>query len=93
MSVKLCPACQRDPDPRGWSACADCRELNARRVIPRVIEQHVAGLSRAIDDYITAVRLGSDDVWVCKLALHGAVEAYYQVERLGDDSIGARRER
>lgn len=23
-----CPACQKDPDPRGWSACYDCRKLN-----------------------------------------------------------------
>lgn len=27
MSGKLCPACTRDPDPRGPSACYMCREL------------------------------------------------------------------
>jgi hypothetical protein len=26
--VRTCPACTRDPDPRGPSACADCRALN-----------------------------------------------------------------
>lgn len=26
----LCPACQVDPDPRGWSACFACREINAQ---------------------------------------------------------------
>ena len=29
-SWKYCPACERDPDPRGPSACAACRELNTR---------------------------------------------------------------
>lgn len=23
-----CPNCARDPDPRGWTACHDCRTLN-----------------------------------------------------------------
>lgn len=23
----LCEACIKDPDPRGWSACYDCRQL------------------------------------------------------------------
>ena len=34
MSEKLCPACALDPDPRGPSACFDCRELN--RVLPAI---------------------------------------------------------
>jgi hypothetical protein len=85
VSWRLCPACERDPDPRGPSACSDCRELNTKRRVPHGIEQHVAGLSRAVDDYVTAVRLGSDDAWVCKLALHGAVEAYYKAECLGKE--------
>jgi hypothetical protein len=30
---KLCSACRLDPDPRGPSACAACRELNDPRII------------------------------------------------------------
>jgi len=26
----LCANCTKDPDPRGWEACAACRELNQR---------------------------------------------------------------
>lgn len=30
LGDKLCPACQKDPDPRGPSACFDCRELQRK---------------------------------------------------------------
>lgn len=26
--VSCCAACKVNPDPRGWSACHDCRKLN-----------------------------------------------------------------
>lgn len=57
----------------------------AERVAAREIPQHVAGLARAVDDYVTATRFGSDDVQMCKIALDGAVAAYYTIENLGDD--------
>jgi len=54
MSRKLCPACTRDPDPRGWSACFDCRELNRPWPEPDLSDAHVdrvaRKLFRAFDD-------------------------------------------
>jgi hypothetical protein len=79
---KLCPACVRDPDPRGPSACFDCRELNTTRVVPRDLPPHVVKLAFAIDNYVVAVRLDTDDVLGAKLALDGAVAAYSAIERL-----------
>lgn len=56
----------------------------AKRGPRHEIPQHVAGLARAVNDYVEAARFGSDDVEVCHLALDGAVAAYYEIERLGD---------
>jgi len=87
VSWKLCSDCERDPDPRGPSACAVCREIHATRFIPAQIPQHVARLSRALDDHIKALLSGGrDDAALTELALDGAVQAYCQVERLGEDS-------
>jgi hypothetical protein len=54
-SVKICPACAIDPDPRGWSACASCRELNrGAPIFPDLSDAHVdrvaRHLFRAFDD-------------------------------------------
>ena len=88
MSWKLCSDCERDPDPRGPSACAACREINATRIMPRQIPQHVAGLARAVDDHLKALlAAGHDDSALTELALDGAVQAYYQAERLGEDDL------
>lgn len=89
MSDKRCPACMRDPDPRGWSACFDCRELNADRVLPPRFPQHVAGLARAVDDYVAAFRAMArfpndpdicGNVTLCELALDGAVAIYREAQ-------------
>lgn len=80
MSVKLCPSCTRDPDPRGWSACFYCRELNQSWVPSPQIPQHVAGLARAVSDHVAALRCGSPDVDVTWLALEGAVTVYREAD-------------
>jgi hypothetical protein len=55
-SWKLCPSCEFDPDPRGPSACATCREINTRRppLCPDLSDAHVdrvaRKLFRAFDD-------------------------------------------
>jgi hypothetical protein len=77
----MCPACVRDPDPRGPSACFDCRELNTKRLVPRDLPPHVVKLAFAIDDYVVAVRLGTGDVLIAKITLDGAVAAYSAAER------------
>jgi hypothetical protein len=95
MSWKLCVACKRDPDARGPSACDACRELNTRRVLPVQLSQYVAGLSRAVDDHIAAFHAADGhDFLLTRLALDGAVRAYYQAERLGesDEEDQQRRE-
>ena len=88
MSVKLCPACTRDQDPRGWSACFYCRELNQQWVPSPQIPQHVAGLSRAGADHVAALRCGSPDVDVTWLALDGAVTMYREAE--DEQAVAAR---
>lgn len=53
--MRICPACTIDPDPRGWSACAACRELNrGAPIFPDLSDEHVNRLARhlfrAFDD-------------------------------------------
>jgi len=53
--MRLCPDCERDPDPRGWSACAACRELNRDQPrFPDLSDAHIdrvaRRLYRAFDD-------------------------------------------
>jgi hypothetical protein len=53
--MKTCPACTLDPDPRGPSACAACRELNRGvPIFPDLSGAHVdrvaRRLFRAFDD-------------------------------------------
>ena len=55
MSMRSCPACTLDPDPRGPSACAACRELDRRPpTFPDLSGAHVdrvaRRLYRAFDD-------------------------------------------
>lgn len=55
MSMRSCPACTLDPDPRGPSACAACRELDRRPpIFPDLSGAHVdrvaRRLYRAFDD-------------------------------------------
>lgn len=72
-----CRACQADPDPRGWSACYECREINTRRMLPPETLQSVAGLYRAIEDHVAAIRRGdAHDVGLTELALRGGIAAY-----------------
>jgi hypothetical protein len=72
-----CSACQTDPDPRGWSACYECREINIRRVLPEGVLQSVAGLYRAIEDHVAAIRRCDEhDVALTELALRGGIAAY-----------------
>lgn len=44
------------------------------------IPQHVAGLARAVDDHVDALRRGSPDADMTWLALGGAVTMYQKVE-------------
>lgn len=77
LDMLRCRACQIDPDPRGWSACYECREINMRRVLPIEILQDVAGLYRAIEDHVAAIRRGDEhDVALTELALRGGIAAY-----------------
>jgi hypothetical protein len=53
--MRTCPACTRDPDPRGPSACGACRELNrGASHFPDLSDAHVdrvaRHLFRAFDD-------------------------------------------
>ena len=81
--MKRCPDCERDPDPRGSSACFFCRELNRIDVPSPRIPWHVAGLYRAVNDYAAALRCGHPDADVLKIALDGAVSIYHDAERIG----------
>jgi hypothetical protein len=61
MSNFICPACLRDPDPRGWSACFDCREL--RRTLhdqlTRLAKQHGFMVTFA-NETVAVLRFGVD---------------------------------
>lgn len=52
---------------------------------PPQIPQHVASLARAVDDHLKALLSAGRyyDTALTGLALDGAVQAYYQAERLG----------
>ena len=78
--MKVCPDCERDPDPRGPSACFFCRELNRGDVPSPHVPWHVAGLYRAVNDYITALRCGHSDIDILKITLDGAVAVYHDAE-------------
>ena len=90
MSDKRCRFCTRDPDPRGPSVCFYCRELNAPRVPSPRIPQHVAGLARAVDEHVVALRCESPDVYMTELALGGAVFMYCVVEELDEQAVVSR---
>jgi hypothetical protein len=48
-ALKTCPVCTRDPDPRGPSACAACRELNRKGpLFPDLSDAHVVRVERAL---------------------------------------------
>jgi hypothetical protein len=79
VSWERCAACKIDPDPRGPSACYECREINAWRGLPGHLEaaQRVAGLYRAVEDHVAAIRSGDGhDVLLTELALRGGIAAY-----------------
>lgn len=64
--MKSCPACILDPDPRGPSACAACRELNRRAPhFPDLSEAHVERVARHLyrvfDDAVCLGREPSHD--------------------------------
>ena len=80
--MKRCPDCERDPDPRGPSACFFCRELNRVDVPSPRIPWHVAGLYR-VNDYAAALRCGHPDTDLLKIVLDGAVSVYHDAERIG----------
>jgi len=79
MNWKLCSKCALDPDPRGPSACHDCREINTPRGVPVEAVQRAAGLYRAIQDHVAAIRVGDlHALALTELALDGAVSMYRQ---------------
>lgn len=81
MNWKRCPRCTRDPDPRGPSACYDCREINTRREMPVQATTRLGELFRAVEDHHVALRFGeAHDAALTKRALDGAVEAYLRPE-------------
>jgi hypothetical protein len=45
---RRCPACTLDPDPRGPSACFDCRELNRLRPPLDLSDAHVDRVARRL---------------------------------------------
>jgi hypothetical protein len=47
--MKRCAACTTDPDPRGPSACAACRELERRLPLyPDLSDEHVERVARRL---------------------------------------------
>ena len=59
-----------------------------QRGVSAQVPQHVAGLARAVDDHIKALlSVERADAWLTELALDGAVQAYYEVARLGDEQL------
>jgi hypothetical protein len=55
----LCPACTKDPDPRDWSACYDCRELHRNDSV-RKIRPVLSNLEQLALTWAQAERLRDD---------------------------------
>ena len=54
--MKTCPACTRDPDPRGPSACAACRELDRAKPALDLSDAHVDRVMRRLYYDVMAAR-------------------------------------
>lgn len=53
LNIKVCARCTVDPDPRGWSACYSCRELNhGMKVVEPIVREtsNVGSVAIVTDD-------------------------------------------
>jgi chromosome segregation ATPase len=63
VSDRLCPACQLDPDPRGWSACSACRKLNdPDRQRLHADYEHLQRLYKESYDYVETLQRERNDL-------------------------------